>query len=94
MEYQDATGTPVVSPKSVTGAGSLTLTVPAWANMLSIKGSIAWKYGSGDMDGTAGDGYCNATASAWIDIPVVAGGSFVGKALATCQYEFFFYHEN
>jgi len=92
LEYQDAGSS--VSPLTVAGAVSFVLQVPVWANILTIKGGVAWKHGSGKIDGSGdGHGYCSATAAAWQDLPVVAGGMFRGLTTATTVFEFYFRKE-
>jgi len=93
--YQDEKATPQVSPLSVTGAAVFALQVPVWANRLAIKGTVSWKHGDGDLGGSgSGNGYCTASASAWQDFPVVAGGMFRGLTSASCTFEFYFYKES
>ena len=94
VAHQDATDTPVVSPKDMTTPWLMTLTVPNWANRLAIKGDVAWQHGDGDgtFDATDGNGYQNVPAETWDDVHVVAGGSFIAKAAADITFEFFFYH--
>lgn len=94
LGYQDAKATPDVSPLTVTDESSFALQVPVWANKLTIKGDVAWKHGEGQLDASAaGNGYCNASAGAWQDLPVVAGGMFRGQTTATTVFEFFFSRE-
>jgi hypothetical protein len=66
--YEDATGTPVVSPKA--GVASVALVIPANAVLLNVKCSAAWRHGTGDLDGSSGDGYAKEDADGWVSLPV------------------------
>ena len=90
LMFEDETGTPNVSPSG--SVSTLTLTVPATATYLHVRGAAAWKFGTGTLAGsTTGNGYCNADANQWVAIPC-SGVSTVKvlPASGSTTFEFFF----
>lgn len=90
LMYQDETGTPNISPSG--SVSTLTLTVPATATYLHIRGAAAWKFGTGTLAGsTTGNGYCTATANEWVAIPCSGVSTItVLPATGSTTFEFFF----
>jgi hypothetical protein len=91
----DATGTAQTSPKTIASPGLITLVAPAWASRLAVTANKIFRWGQGDLDGTAGDGYWEAQAKEVVDIPVIPGASIVLKPSTNAEtiWTFFFYDD-
>lgn len=68
--FQDATGTPIVSPKTSVGTTAQAFVVPAGGVNMVFRGTAALRYGkTSTLDGSAGNGYRKASANSDVVYP-------------------------
>lgn len=93
--YQDATGTPVVSPKTSLGTTPVALAIPTGARTLWLTPLATIRYGSNaTLDGTANEGYDIVFAGTTSPpIPVVDGTAIyiridASSGTTSCYFHF------
>ena len=91
---QDATGTPIDSPKSLTTTAVFTFVPPPGALVMVGRSAAAVRYGDNvTLDGTANEGYMLASGSETFRVPCADGGSIYVRNDATGTNNFYFFFE-
>lgn len=90
--FQDATGSPVISPQAAVPTTAVALNVPANAVALVIKGAAAIRVGTNaTLDGTAGKGYRTAGANVELRLPCAGVSAiYVRAETGTAAVDFHF----
>jgi len=91
--YEDGTGTPQVSPLSLTTTSLFTIVPPSGALVCTFKCAAAFRHGTGNVDGTASDGYFAVAANTSTRVSCADLTSIIVRNEATGTNNLFFTFE-